>query len=1228
MQIFMRNVAFTANEEDITLSVAQRLHRPPFPANPINFRVDLFRAARSRQAHRGIGLITVPTTDIGNKFLSLYGSGIYVENRLVKFTLSTTPVDKGLVQMVATTPWQDPTTLRIEREERARLSTNITLSKFSFGRFCRDGVFSAEASYLGTIACNVEARRIELTHRGRDVSSQQASNPHRSGSYSPVYSEASFDPEAELELDFFDEFRAASDTLSAYYASSRIIHVATLESQLQVFIQSELPPVFQRQQHAFMDLLDEPAVPEREPSFEADDFRVTSYASQGLRLVFRSHQDLGTFLQRCRALHLPRPSTVDIRIEERSIYSASKLEALQKFLRSLEFDLAFAVEKAVWDGILEPQEVISMRDSLTQLQTGTKDFETAAIFRYFLTTLGVPGLGSAPTSQKRRRRTKKQRVVSSPMVDLRAKLAEATKAYIAELYRPKGRYRSSPGIFQSYHLALTPSTQIFEGPLPDQSNNVLRRFKNTECFLRVSFQDENRSPPRRDQRLSINLLLENRYKRPLNLGLEIAGRPYEFLGYSMSGLKDYSFIFVTPFLFEGTQMNARRIRRRLGDFSKILYRPALLGARWSQAFSASDPSVTLKTNQIQYELDKTSASGSVFTDGCSSISVALSCRVWSSLRSSEKMRNPPSALQFRCGGAKGVLVQNPRLKGETVVFRPSQTKFEATIRDLDISSTSARPILLYLNRPLLEYHGTPAEIFMTLQQSAINEVQSIKNSFRQASKIYSQHGLGASFRLPSLFNNLYHQLHWSDPQTFQHQLIKTALAYATTHILREIKHRAHIIVPGSYTLIGVSDEWNCLGEGEIFATVVDERTGLNIRVEGRVLITRSPQIHPGDVQFVNAVRRPQLEHLRNVVVFACQGSRSLPSKLGGGDLDGDIYNLILEEKLFPPKDFTADPGDYIALEPKTTISPCTVSDVVDFVIDFIKSDLLGYISILHLRIADLDPEGVGCERCIELAQHASHAVDFNKRGVPVDWKALPGPPSNLRPDFLSGEGINPALEMGDVFYLSTKILGQLYRSVPVDDYQPDPSEMANQLTDGNKIETALASAGLRRLGLSLIAPSEGLLEEMRNILDEYSDQLMIIAKTHTVSKRTNAYLSEAELVSGTIQERYADHRKRREAIAAMNLQTGELTKAIRYEFRSPAYRETKDGEGDQDDWDDWDEMAEDEERRCDKFERAWAAWLVAEEALDDDPSSYGPSSFGLLALGTLLEVLKEARNSM
>ncbi|KAJ7748472.1 RdRP-domain-containing protein [Mycena maculata] len=1258
MQIFMRNIAFTAQEDDVKIALAQRLHRPPFSTTlPINFHVDIFRA-RGGTKHRGMGLLTVPTTEIGEGFLTIFGGGLDVKGRRMMFSRSTRAVNEGLVEMVRTTPWRDPEALRQERETRASMSASINLAKFSFGRFRRDGTFSEEVSYTGIVACNFESRRIEITRTRRTIhsSSPFSSSPPKTSPFQillGMMSDLHF-PESE------------PDTFTVWYPSNKIIHVAALSNPgalvHQVFLQSDLPPTFEHKTANFLD--DREPVPERVASFEDADFRVTSHTSQHLRLVFETHRDLETFLDRCGTLRLPKPLSRDILVVERSVYDSAKLTALHQALSDLDFALAFEVEKAVWEGLLEPEEVVSMQETLMELQRPerTLEFETAAIFRHFLTNLSVPGLQSAP-SPKRKRRNKKKPVVSSPVEDLRGKLAEAIQEYIRNLYQPRGRYTPAAAIYQAYHLVLTPSTQILEGPLPDQSNSVLRRFKDChQYFLRVSFQDENGSPPRRDQKLSINSLLDSRYKKPLNSGINIAGRSYEFLGYSMSGLKQYSFIFVTPFWFEEVRMNADKIRERLGDFTKVLYKPALLGARWAQAFSASDPSVTLEPDQIQVADDKKSPEGSIFTDGCSSISVSLNRKVWKSLRASQRLPNPPSANQFRCGGAKGVLVQNPDLPKDTLVFRESQTKFEVldSIRTLDITATSTRPILLYLNRPLiclLEFHGSSPDVLMSLQQNAIDEVQSIKNSLQQASKIFSQHGLGASFRLPSLFNNLYHQLKlelgpWSDPQVLCHQLIKTTLAYATTHILREIKHRAHIIVPGSYTLIGVSDEWDCLEEGEIYATIVDDRTEVNIAVTGRVLITRSPQIHPGDIQFVEAVRKPQLAHLRNVVVFACKGSRSLPSKLGGGDLDGDIYNLILDENLFPPKDFTAVAGEYPAIPAKETSSPCTVSDVADFVIDYIKSDLLGYISILHLRIADLDPEGPGCKDCMELAAHASHAVDFQKRGVPVDFTKLPRTPSNLRPDFLSGEGVNPDSSMGDYYYPSAKVLGKLYRSVPIDDYHPDASELEQQLTDGRKIQDALAAIGLRSLGLRPLTNETGedLLEEMRNILDEYEDQLMIIAKTHTLSKRANAYLSEAELVSGTIQERYGDHRKRREAVSAMNLQaseifsvrlaflthiqTGELAKAIRHEFRAPADREKNveadEEDEDQDDYeeDNWDDMAEDEERRAAKFERAWAAWLVAEEALDDDPSAYGPSSFGLLALGTMLEVIKEARHGL
>lgn len=111
----------------------------------------------------------------------------------------------------------------------------------------------------------------------------------------------------------------------------------------------------------------------------------------------------------------------------------------------------------------------------------------------------------------------------------------------------------------------------------------------------------------------------------------------------------------------------------------------------------------------------------------------------------------------------------------------------------------------------------------------------------------------------------------------------------------------------------------------------DERTGFVQRITSKAAITRSPQIHPEDLQVVTAVHRPELDHLMNVV-FSCQGERALASCLGGGDLDGDTFNLILDPRLLPTKLFK--PGQHTAATIRSTPRACCISDVVDFIIDY------------------------------------------------------------------------------------------------------------------------------------------------------------------------------------------------------------------------------------------------------------------------------------------------------
>lgn len=54
-----------------------------------------------------------------------------------------------------------------------------------------------------------------------------------------------------------------------------------------------------------------------------------------------------------------------------------------------------------------------------------------------------------------------------------------------------------------------------------------------------------------------------------------------------------------------------------------------------------------------------------------------------------------------------------------------------------------------------------------------------------------------------------------------------------------------------------------------------------------VLVARNPAHLPSDIQKVKAVFKPELRHLKDVIIFSLKGGVPLANKLSGGDYDGD-----------------------------------------------------------------------------------------------------------------------------------------------------------------------------------------------------------------------------------------------------------------------------------------------------------------------------------------------------
>lgn len=85
-----------------------------------------------------------------------------------------------------------------------------------------------------------------------------------------------------------------------------------------------------------------------------------------------------------------------------------------------------------------------------------------------------------------------------------------------------------------------------------------------------------------------------------------------------------------------------------------------------------------------------------------------------------------------------------------------------------------------------------------------------------------------------------------------------------------------------------------------------------------------------------------------VFSFPNTGDRPLPSCLGGGDLDGDLYNLIpLEDPDFPElslfkPDKDSSPANYDPAPKKMLDRPSNMLDVADFVMEYISSDVRAF----------------------------------------------------------------------------------------------------------------------------------------------------------------------------------------------------------------------------------------------------------------------------------------------
>ncbi|KAI8328509.1 RNA dependent RNA polymerase-domain-containing protein [Chlamydoabsidia padenii] len=121
-------------------------------------------------------------------------------------------------------------------------------------------------------------------------------------------------------------------------------------------------------------------------------------------------------------------------------------------------------------------------------------------------------------------------------------------------------------------------------------------------------------------------------------------------------------------------------------------------------------------------------------------------------------------------------------------------------------------------------------------------------------------------------------------------------------MMESLSTKYRVEVKQSCSLMCIPDPTGTLKPNEVFLQLskrrVDEKTGIHAGlIVGDILVARSPCGMKSDVQKVQAVDNSSLRLYSDVVVFPTQGSRSLASKLSGGDYDGDLIFCCWDKRL-------------------------------------------------------------------------------------------------------------------------------------------------------------------------------------------------------------------------------------------------------------------------------------------------------------------------------------------
>lgn len=591
--------------------------------------------------------------------------------------------------------------------------------------------------------------------------------------------------------------------------------------------------------------------------------------------------------------------------------------------------------------------------------------------------------------------------------------------------------RLSNNVMNCYRVLVTPSRIYCLGPELETSNYVVKNFaSHASDFMRVTFVEEDWSKlPAGAVTTSIQRgILSKPYRTEiyhriitiLRDGIVIGAKRFEFLAFSASQLRSNS-----VWMFASSdKLKAEEIRQWMGCFEKIRS-ISKCAARMGQLFSSSTQTLVVPTQDVEIIPDIEVNSDGIdycFSDGIGKISLSFARQVADKCG----VNHIPSAFQIRYGGYKGVIAVD-RNSFRKLSLRDSMLKFESKNKMLNVTKWSDS-MPCYLNREivtLLSTLGVSDESFEALQQEQLHLLGRMLTDKAVALNVLENlHGADSNNILVQMLNHGY------KPNIEPYLSMMLQAHY--WNLFSDLRSRCRIYVPKGRILLGCLDETGILNYGQVYACITLTKSELQDRNQkyfhkidetksillGKVVVTKNPCLHPGDVRVLEAIFHVELEEkgLVDCLIFPQKGERPHTNECSGGDLDGDLYFISWDENLIPPK--TEAPMDYTGRRPRIMDHDVTLEEIQKFFVDYMINDTLGAISTAHLVHADHEPKKALSSKCLELAALHSMAVDFAKTGAPAEMPRILKP--REFPDFME--------RFDKPMYISNNVLGKLYRA--------------------------------------------------------------------------------------------------------------------------------------------------------------------------------------------------------